>query len=57
MKPSRNLFFRETPFLLHEYFYEGGISGINEILEDYFNFKLKQIIKRSVIFNNQTERI
>jgi len=36
---------------------EGSISGINEYPEDHFKFRVKQIIKLCVIFNNQTETI
>jgi len=38
-------------------FNEGSVSGINEDPEDHFNSKMKQSIKRFVIFNNQTEKI
>ena len=34
---------------------EGSIWGINEYTEDLFKFRVKQIIKLCVIFNNQTE--
>jgi len=42
---------------LHGSLNEGSISPINEDSEDNFNYKIKQIIQRSFIFNNQTETI
>jgi len=42
---------------LHGSLSEGSISAINEDPEDHFKSKMKQIIQRSVIFNNQTETI
>jgi len=36
---------------------EGSISRINDNPKDRFNSTIKQIIKHSIVFNNQTERI
>jgi len=46
-----------NPFLLHGSLNEGNISPINEDSENNFNPKMKKIIQRSFIFNNQTETI
>ena len=48
----------ESPSSIMKVVMSGGISGINEDLEDHFTLCLIRIINRSVIFNNnQTETI
>jgi len=51
------LFFEEALGFCIKNFNEGSILRIYEDPEDHFNSKIKQIIKLSAIFNNQTERI
>jgi len=54
---SEIIFFWVIPLLLHGSLNERRILWINEDSEDRFNSKMKLIIKLSVIFYNQTERI